>query len=64
LLVNARARLGAKAGKAVERALVKQDLCLDQVIRVGRPSRLRGAVDEIIGQGVKIRKKSKIKCER
>jgi diacylglycerol kinase (ATP) len=52
LLINARSRLGARAGAAVSEALRRHGLELDSVTRVRRPSRLRDAVETILARGV------------
>ena len=52
LLINARSRLGFRAGAVVAAALRRHGLELDRVIRVRRPSRLRDAVEVLLAQGV------------
>jgi len=52
LLINARSRLGYRAGAVVASALRRHGLELDKVLRVRRPSRLRDAVEAILDVGV------------
>ena len=52
LLVNARARTGAKASAVVAGALRREGLELDRVVRVRKPSRLREAVEAVVEEGV------------
>lgn len=52
LLINARSRLGRRAGATVSEALRRHGLELDYVARVRSPSKLRDAVETILGRGV------------
>lgn len=52
LLINARARRGARAVPIVADALRRRGLELDQVIRVRRPARLASVVEELVRRGV------------
>lgn len=51
LVINARSRLGSRAGALVAAALRRHGLELDRVVRVRRPSRLRDAVEAILERG-------------
>jgi diacylglycerol kinase (ATP) len=52
LLINARSRLGYRAGAVVTSALRRHGLELDKVLRVRRPSRLRDAVEVLLDLGI------------